>query len=62
MGLMDILKKYIFTSHHLRKIRARYMCTVARTGDRRANRCKDLTGSLKSPSMLRGQGRKNAGT
>ncbi len=27
LGLVDFLKKYIFTSHHLRKIRARYMCT-----------------------------------
>ena len=26
-GFADFLKKYIFTSHHLRKIRARYMCT-----------------------------------
>jgi len=28
MGLMDILKKYIFTSHLLRKMRARYMCAA----------------------------------
>lgn len=27
-GFMDILRKYLFTTHHLRRIRARYLCTV----------------------------------
>lgn len=27
-GFMDILKKYVFTTHHLRKIRVRYMCAT----------------------------------
>lgn len=40
LGLAEFLKKYIFTSHHLRKIRARYLCTsrgldiVVQTGAR----------------------------
>lgn len=28
IGFADVLKKYVFTTHHLRKIRARYMCAT----------------------------------
>jgi hypothetical protein len=28
MGLASFMKKYIFTSHHLRRMRARYLCAA----------------------------------
>lgn len=28
VGFVDVLKKYVFTTHHLRKIRARYVCAM----------------------------------